>query len=51
MKKIIKTMDEYACDLLTIAPPDMVQLFFQYMACGNRIQAVKILRKYNLIEE
>jgi len=51
MKKLVKTMDEYACDLLIIAPPDIVQQFFQYMAKGDRIQAIKILHKYKLIEE
>ena len=50
MKKLVKTIDEYACDLLMIAPPDIVQTFFEYMAKGNRVQAIKILRDYNLIE-
>lgn len=51
MKQLVKTMDEYASDLLKIAPTEVVQEFFKYMADGNKIQAVKILKNYKLIDE
>lgn len=44
-------MDEYTYDLLKVAPSDDIEAFNKYVAAGKKIQAVKILRKYNLIED
>lgn len=51
MKNLVKTMDEYASDLFNIATPDEIQKFLTYMAEGERIHALKIIQKYNLIEQ
>lgn len=50
MKRIVKTLDDYAYDLFLVASQDIIQEFLTYMAEGNRVQAIKILRKYHLFE-
>ena len=41
MKQLVKTMDEYASDLLKIAPTEVVQEFFKYMADGNKFRLLR----------
>lgn len=40
MKQLIKTMDEYADDLLKVAPSDDIEAFNKYVAEGKKVQAL-----------
>ena len=50
MKKLVKTMDEYSKDLISIASEEAIRKYHKYLADGNRIKAIQILKEYKLIE-
>lgn len=50
MKQLVKTTDEYANDLSKIASSDEVQKYLNFINDGNKVQAIRILKKYKLIE-
>lgn len=51
MKRLVKTLDEYASDLLVVASPKDMQKFLEHMKNGNRIYAIRLLNKYQLIKK
>ena len=50
MKQLVKTTDEYANDLSKIAPSDEVQKYLDFINNGNKVQAIRILKKFKLVE-